>query len=278
MEFNNSIIDVIKRRKSVRSYSNQDIDSSKITEYLSGVHRGPFNNTARFHLLENVYKGEYRSLRLGTYGTIKGVNHFIAGAVKKNDKHIEDYGYCLEKVMLFLTDIGLGTCWLGGLFTRSRFAKSIKLKQDEEMPAITTVGHAADKRALMDKIIRISAGCDSRKPWEQLFFEDKFGNPLTKESAEKYSTVLEMLRIAPSASNRQPWRVIKEKNKDNYHFYLKRNNMYGKLYRKTDLQKIDMGIAMCHFELTAKELNLSGSWKAAVHPEETEYLVSWVSE
>ncbi len=39
-----------------------------------------------------------------------------------------------------------------------------------------------------------------------------------------------------------------------------------------------MGIAMCHFELTAKELNLSGSWKAAVHPGEAEYLVSWVSE
>lgn len=47
------------------------------------------------------------------------------------------------------------------------------------------------------------------------------------------------------------------------------------------MQRLDMGIAMCHFELTARELGLSGKWLnmalGIVKPDDlTEYIVSWV--
>jgi hypothetical protein len=46
---------------------------------------------------------------------------------------------------------------------------------------------------------------------------------------------------------------------------------------------MDMGIAMCHFELTAREAGLKGEWVVKEpeieKPDElTEYSVSWVSE
>jgi hypothetical protein len=45
-------------------------------------------------------------------------------------------------------------------------------------------------------------------------------------------------------------------------------------------QHCDMGIAMCHFECTCKELNLEGKWEmedpCLPHlPPKTEYIVSW---
>jgi hypothetical protein len=48
-----------------------------------------------------------------------------------------------------------------------------------------------------------------------------------------------------------------------------------------DIQRIDMGIAMCHFELTASEAGLRGKWAVdppAVAPPDqaTEYIVSWL--
>jgi hypothetical protein len=72
-----------------------------------------------------------------------------------------------------------------------------------------------------------------------------------------------MVRLGPSASNHQPWRVVKEGK--NWHFYLKRTPGYNerllvKLSGTADLQRIDMGIAMCHFDLTARELGLTGQW------------------
>jgi hypothetical protein len=48
-----------------------------------------------------------------------------------------------------------------------------------------------------------------------------------------------------------------------------------------DLQRLDMGIAMSHFELTARELGLSGRWenippRLSPLAEKTEYVWSWI--
>ena len=95
-----------------------------------------------------------------------------------------------------------------------------------------------------------------------------------------------MVRLGPSASNKQPWRIIKDGNA--WHFYLQRTRGYGdgltfKLLRLADLQRVDMGIAMSHFELTATELGLKGQWVIQEPEIEkpdrlTEYTVSWVEE
>jgi nitroreductase len=96
-----------------------------------------------------------------------------------------------------------------------------------------------------------------------------------------------MVRLGPSASNKQPWRVMK--NGDSWHFFLARTRGYGQgRFRRTgraaDMQRLDMGIAMCHFELAARELGLDGRWVTTVPvidppaiDDLTEYTASWVS-
>ena len=101
-------------------------------------------------------------------------------------------------------------------------------------------------------------GATKRKPWEDIFFNNGWDTPLDKQTAGDYEIPLEMLRLAPSATNKQPWRIVKDK--ENYHFFLQRAAGYDKMTSAADLQRIDMGIAMCHFEMTAKEQNLSGGW------------------
>lgn len=56
-----------------------------------------------------------------------------------------------------------------------------------------------------------------------------------------------------------------------------------RLMRIADMQRIDMGIAMSHFELAAHELGLKGKWKfrepAIAKPDElTEYTISWIDD
>ena len=59
-----------------------------------------------------------------------------------------------------------------------------------------------------------------------------------------------MVRFAPSAVNKQPWRIIAVG--DRYHFYEKKDNGYvGEA--TGDLQKIDVGIALCHFVMGFEE-------------------------
>jgi len=191
----------------------------------------------------------------------------------------------VERIILRATDLGLGTCWLGGTFTKSRFAKNIRVTSNESVPAVVSVGYAAEKPRGLDAMIRRGAGADARLPWEKLFLDSTFGVPISAESAGEYATPLEMVRLAPSASNRQPWRIIREGNA--WHFYLQRTPGYRegglmRLMRIADMQRIDMGIAMSHFELTASELGLTGGWQVdeptIARPDDlTEYTASWVS-
>ena len=276
-----SMIEAINRRVSARSYADWSIEQSKKQEMinlLESTNEGPFGNKVRFTLIDfsEMEKNEIRSL--GTYGFISGAKLFIVSAIKDSAGALVDLGYCFEKVILTATNLGLGTCWLGGTFKRANFAKRMNASEDEIVPAISPIGYARDRSTIREIAVRRFANSDRRKPWEELFFDGDFNTPLSKESAGAYAVPLECVRLGPSASNNQPWRVVYQKQHGAFHFYLKRTWGYDKLNGKIDLQLVDMGISMCHFELSAREKGLTGTWEVAKPDLDTgdaEYIVTW---
>ena len=280
MKFETSVIELIKKRQSKRTYTKNPVSPEileQIKSILESYTLGSFGNKVIFSIVEKDFALKNQKIKLGTYGFISGAKYFIAGEVKKNDYAFEDCGYLLEKIILHLTELNLGTCWLGGTFSRSDFAVVLHSDKDSIIPAITPFGYAALSKSLKEKTIRYTAKADTRKPWDELFFKETFSTPLTKEDALLFNMPLEMVRLAPSASNKQPWRIIKDN--DTFHFYLKRTPGYNKYFKDVDLQKIDMGIAMAHFELACEELNLQGKWEvknSKLISEDVEYIVSWI--
>jgi len=285
---NQPIQEIIGQRYSCRSYVDepiQEMHQLALKDFLKTQQIGPFGTHARFELVTAMHDDRQSLKGLGTYGFIKNPTGFIIGALEQGPKNLEDYGYLLEYVILAATDIGLGTCWLGGSFTKSSFAKKIFLSDRETIPAVVATGYDEEKKGRNGQI-RKYMGATRRLSMEQLFFKDSFGNPLAIKSADAYAQPLEMVRWAPSASNKQPWRIVRID--DAWHFYLQRTKGYGKgtllfnILRLADLQRVDMGIAMCHFELTARPLGLHGQWAIKdpqiKTPESTEYSVSWIKE
>jgi nitroreductase len=278
--FGTSITEIIKKRISVRTYLVQHLPP-EIKMSLRGFYsnlRGPFGGTVRFNLIESDLARQGANAKLGTYGVIKGASTYIVAVVEKADKDLEEFGYSLEKLILYATSLGLGTCWLGGTFKKSEFGKAIEQKDHEILPCVTPIGYPSSRRSLVDSAMRFTAGSKNRKEWDELFFSRDFSQCLSESEAGKYVIPLEMLRLAPSASNKQPWRIVKDTNK--IHFYLQHTKGYAK-FLTYDLQRVDMGIAMCHFELTAKENGIDGNWQISEPggmraPQDTEYVVSWV--
>jgi nitroreductase len=278
MKYSASPFELIRKRRSVRSYSNEKLSSEvldKISDILNHYSIGPFGNIVSFHLIEKSWARENFRVKLGTYGFISGAAYFIVGEVKDGDHCFEDFGFLLEKIILHLTELNLGTCWLGGTFKRDEYKELLNSAPDLLIPAITPVGIPEDK-TFFENLIRWGAKSDSRKDWNDLFFDKDFSANLNQVEILLYQKPLEMLRLAPSASNKQPWRIIK--SGDNFHFYLKRTPGYGK-FGGMDLQKIDMGIAMAHFEVTCEYLGLKGKWtinNPNIAANGAEYIVSWV--
>jgi hypothetical protein len=274
--------DTIKKRVSCRTYENKPLsesDQQKLKDVLSQNVQGPFGNQIRFELIDLTEKEHKQLKTLGAYGFIKGATTFIVGAVTKGSLDMEDYGYCMEKNILVATYLGLGTCWLGGTFNRSASASRINKREDEVIPAITPVGYPKDKKSIMDSTIRFIVKSSSRKAWEELFFDGDTGRPLPRDVAGKYELPLACVRIGPSASNRQPWRVVKEKGGEVFHFYISRTPGYAEKYPEVSLQDVDMGIAICHFEIALQDMNLKGSWQIVQSPPPQrglEYIVSWM--
>ncbi len=245
-------IDTIKKRASCRTYENgpmEEGDRQKLRDFLLTNVQGLFGNRVRFELVDLAATELDKIKTLGTYGFIKGASTFIVGAVTKGDRAMEDYGYCMEKNILAATHLGLGTCWLGGTFNRSASAAKISKREEEVVPAITPVGYPRDRKSMMDSTVRFLAKSNTRKAWEELFFLGTPKNFLQRNMAGRYELPLECVRIGPSASNRQPWRVGKETDKDVFHFYISRTPGYAEKFLGVSLQDIDMGIAMCHFEV-----------------------------
>ncbi len=283
--FSQSVVELIKKRSSWRTYDGKplvDEDRERLQQYFAANSDGPFGTNMRFKLIDRMDEDGSEEEKLGTYGFIKGSRTFVAGVNKEAEKDMENYGYVFEKMVLFATELGLGTCWLGGTFTRSSFGKKAGIKEGEIIPAVTPVGYGEAKRSIRDHVVRLAAGSKNRKPWGNLFFDGNFDTPLTEKEAGTFATPLEMVRLGPSASNKQPWIIVRDKNHGMLHFYVNRTRGYAKML-SFDIQKMDVGIAMCHFELTANELNLSGQWidnnpGIPLPQSQMEYVISWAAK
>jgi len=276
--FSEPLSEVLKRRVSVRSYRPDPVPPGvreKIAAYWNTL-KGPFEPGLRFMLLD---KRELKTegIRLGTYGFIQGAGLFAAAAVEDGERALEQLGYVLEALVCYLTALGLGTCWLGGSFNKKAFAEAVKLEKGELLPAVVAVGFPGKSRTIVDFTLNPAGKGRKRKDWAELFFDGAFGRPLGGRDAGAYAPALEMVRIAPSASNKQPWRIVRQDGE--FHFYLRHSPRYSSLLG-FDIQRIDMGIAMFHFEAGAKEAGLFGAWEtrgpdAYGVPENTEYVVTW---
>ncbi len=267
---------VIRSRSSWRSYLQKPLEAQHVAALEAACAKpaaSPFGTPIRLQLVQGKAKD---GKRLGTYGFIKNAQAYLVGAVTRGERDLEDYGYVFERLILEATRLGLGTCWLGGTLDRDAFGEMVQLSADEWLPAVSPVGPTTAKRGMLDGAVRMFAGSRKRKDPGALFFEDGFGSPLASGQGP-WGPVLEAVRIGPSASNKQPWRVVVDESAA--HLYLQPTPGYGS-FLNFEIQRIDMGIAMCHMELVAREVGLAGSWERVdEHPEAPEggrYVVSWV--
>ncbi|BBF43695.1 nitroreductase family protein [Lachnospiraceae bacterium KM106-2] len=268
--FSQPITDIIGLRHSVRNYESTPLPNEtieKIEQFINTL-KYPFPQKVRITLIDTSDVNS--NLKLGTYGVIKGARYFLITACEKDTFSQITLGYCLEKVVLYCTSLGLGTVWLGGTFRKSNFAKAISLSDHELLPIVSPVGIEGGKKSFLGSFFGKSSKI--RKDFSTLFFQTNFSTPLTPEQAHEFYEPLEMLRLAPSAVNKQPWRVLMEKGV--IHFYLD---------HPKGLNFVDLGIALCHFHLTALELELKGHFHTFDNLTSTPkcdftYVISWIIE
>jgi len=180
-----------------------------------------------------AFKGFTRS-----YGMLNGVNHYFGFIAQDDDPHADEkIGYYGELLILHATTLGLGTCWVGGTFSKSK--TPFKLADNERLACLITVGNVEEKLSSKEKFIH-NLSHRKTKRVEDMFISD---GPVP----EWFSAGMAAVERAPSAMNKQP--VMFSYEDGCVKASVENTTKY--------LVGFDLGIAKLHFELGAG----GGSWE-----------------
>lgn len=198
-------LEILKSRKSVRSYSSSPISESLqrtlrseatyINSHESGLSFRPiFGDDAPF-------RGVGRS-----YGMFHGVNNYLAVVIDPTFPNtLERAGYFSEQWIIGALKLGMGTCYVGGTFSASHVDTNIEVY--EKIPFIISFGYPDEaKTPLAAKIALSVMHRKHRTPRD--FFD---GTDAEFEEAcvniPWLHIALEAVACAPSAVNKQPVRL-----------------------------------------------------------------------
>ena len=221
---------MISKRKSVRKYEAVTLsirDISEILEFAGNAE--PLHKEIKTTI--DVVSRENVNVFLPVISP-----HYLMMTSEEREGYLENAGFILQQVDLFLSSKGLGSCYVGMALP----SKDARKMSELEFVIFMAFGSPAEpvhrtdpsqfRRKGLEKIADLS-----------LHFEDV-------NSFYNVTYLLESVRLAPSATNNQPWFLVPGKDKVDF-YCVKPGFIKSIAYRK--MNKIDMGIALCHCALAA---------------------------
>ncbi len=165
------VIDAIKTRKSVRSYSDQPLEEEKLHAVLEAARMAPSaSNRQEWRFVIARDKGVRNKIALAA-----GQQMFIAqapviiAACAETDRHVMscgqpcyiiDVAIALDHLTLRATELGLGTCWIGK-FNPDQVRNILGIPAEIEIVHLMPLGYPADpkpvqkKRLAYDQIVKL---------------------------------------------------------------------------------------------------------------------------
>lgn len=263
-------MELIRQRRSVRTFDGRPLraeDREKVLAFAAQV-SNPYDLPIAWRILSAKEHGLSSPV-------ISGTDTFIAGKLRRAPHAEEAFGFAFEQFVLYAQSLGIGTTWIAGTMNRAAFEAAMALEDGEVMPCVSPLGYPAAKLSLRESLMRKGVRADSRLDFNALFYDGDFNRPLAQAAAGNLNRPLEMVRWAPSAVNKQPWRVVLSGSSS--HFFEKRSKGFAD-ESGWDLQKVDVGIAICHFACGLEEQGIA--WRLTTAdpgiavPDGTEYVAT----
>ncbi len=165
MEF----MEVVRKRRSVRSYSDRPVEDEKLEAMLEAARLAPsWVNKQCWHYIilkdkNNIAKVTSATMIFNKFLNTAPVLVVVCGDPEKSGSHngldyfLVDVAISLEHFVLAGTDQGLGTCWIGG-FNEEQIKEILSIPERIRVVALTPVGYQSEEPTLGEivrkKVIR----------------------------------------------------------------------------------------------------------------------------
>jgi nitroreductase len=174
--------DVLKARKSVRSYVDKEVEEAKLMKMLEAARMAPsWANKQCWSYIIVKDKSKIKELAGGLVNSwlkqaplvvVACGNPGESGSRNGKDYYLVDVAISMEHLVLAATDLGLGTCWIGS-FDEAKVKQLLGVPEDVKVIALTPVGYAGDE-GLRSKFTKGLVRSGKRKPLEEIVHHDKW--------------------------------------------------------------------------------------------------------
>jgi hypothetical protein len=244
-----NLYQAIEDRISIRKYEDKLFDAEtmkRVKECFSGLIPLYDGIKVRLELIEAAACG------LGFfYGLAKITAPYCVVAISEvTSGYKENIGFLEEQLVLKLTDLGIGTCWLG-TFNNAKIREMLKLEDAEIITNVIATGYPFEQRSFKNGAFRNLVGRKRKKDFE-LAYDGQWGEDI-REYLDKNPSirkVLNMSALAPSGGNKQPVYVVFNENTAAFFVKNKKDNQVI-----NDWAEMDAGIFVSHFYLCLKYEN-----------------------
>lgn len=214
-----SEIDAIKERHSVRNYEAKKIEADKVKKIRAKIEE--LNKEGNLHLqfMEDAGK-TYNKL----FNKVAGLGSApsVIACVGIDDETLEQrVGYYGEKLVLFIQELGLNTCW-AGTFNEKNIGAEVG--DGEKLVISIAVGYGKDK------------GKPHKSKSPEQVIEAKGDRPYW------FNKGVDMALLAPTAINQQKFTI--RLNEDESVDFVDKGGIFS---------QVDLGIVRCHFEIGAEK-------------------------
>jgi nitroreductase len=246
----NIMIQAINSRKSIRNYKDESVspeDLQKIKNIIKNATPLFSHIPMESFLIENGEKihATFKGL-MAKYTKVKAP-HYLAFTSEISEGHLENIGFIGEDIVLKLTQLGIGTCWLGSAIKQELFKTIVKVQDKQSYIILIALGYPTEQLKLVE----------SRKRLDKT-------KVIVGAYDDQYEPIIQAFIDAPSAVNSQPWKLSINNNK--FDLYLENRNILTKKMLK-DMNHIDIGIGLNHLYNSAIELGYKVELKQAPHNE-----------
>ncbi|MFC1854917.1 nitroreductase family protein [Thermodesulfobacteriota bacterium] len=167
---NNSVLDNIYNRRSIRVFTDDQVDQSIVKEVIKAGTYAPSglnNQPWRFIVIRDKDLMDKISKLTHYSKVVNSANVLIAvlldnDVVYNRDKDLQAVGACIQNILLAIQSFSLGAVWLGEILNKKdEFHKLISLEQQYELMAVVAMGHKTEKK-----------GASTRKGIDELILQE----------------------------------------------------------------------------------------------------------
>lgn len=212
-------IEAIRSRHSIRKYQERPLEAAVVDALRQEIEKLNSEGSLRMQLVLDEPKA-FRGFL--SYGSFSNVDSYIMVVGKKSDSLEYRAGYYSERLVLFAQQLGLGTCIVG--LTYKKVNGAFEMDKDDEVVVCIAIGYAAE---------------DGRR--HKVKSTEQVSN-ISPASPAWFAKGVEAALLAPTAVNQQKF----------YFEYIAPDKVRPKRGRSlVGYTKVDLGIAMCNFEIGA---------------------------